>query len=121
MLLAGHYALCADRMFGIEGALCRLVGNQLDARHQAGITYLSNQRVIGQLGQTRFKQRSDGPHLAANIHALVNLDRLDAERTAERMAAIGIAVAESADLFRLRLHGFIHVVRHHHRAERRIG
>ena len=86
---------------GVEGRLGRLVGDQLDAGDQPDAAHLADQRVVREAAQPAC---SCGPTVRTwldDLPLLVDLQRLERHRRGNRMAGIGVAVAEGADLGRL--------------------
>src|SRR6185312_10946920 len=98
MLLRARDGIGTDRELGVEGLLSLLVLDQLDAANQADATNLANQRMLGKLAQAALKRRRDAADLGQNVALLVDLQGLDCDRRAHGMTAVGVAMAESADL-----------------------
>ena len=106
---------------GVEGAARRLVGHEFDAAEQAAGANVPDERVVGQAFHALAHDGSERAHALHDALATVDLDRLDAQRAAERMTAIGVAVAEHADLGRLVLHRLHDLVGQEHAAQRHVG
>ena len=75
----------------------------------------------GEAAQQALEQRRLGAHLADDVATLVDLQRLERHGAAQRVAAIGVAVAEHADLAGVLLHHVGHVLIDRHRRQRRVG
>ena len=97
-------------------ATSSIAGDQADAAH------LAHQRMVGEApAQLLLHVRADCADMLADVHLVVDLQRLDRDRRRHRMAGIGEAVAERADLVALLRQALEHALVHHHRADRQIG
>ena len=86
---------------GSERTLAGLVGDKFDAADQAEPARFADQRMLAERLQPRLELRRAFGGFFENTLARVDLDRLHRDRRGNRMAAIGEAVAEHADLFAL--------------------
>ena len=92
----------ADLGAGIEVLVRRLVGHQLDRGDQADAAHLAHQLVAGEAAaQLGLHVRADLADMRADVDLVVDLQRLDRHRRRHRMAGVGEAVAERADLVAL--------------------
>ena len=98
-----------------------LVGNQFDRSDQAFAAHLSYQRVVFVVPQTALHIGADLGGMFKQLLSTVNFQRLQRRRSRDRMARIGITVAENAELIAGFAHGFIHEAGHDSRAYGYIG
>ena len=70
---------------------------ELEPAHQAEMPGLADQRVAGEPVEVGGEARGDGADARGHVLALVDLDRLDPDGAGDRVAAVGVAVAEGAD------------------------
>ena len=80
-----------------EPGMGRLVPDQFDAGDQADSPDLADQVAASELAQPRLEPVLHAADMGADIHLAVDLLGLDGDGRGDRMAGIGIAVAERAD------------------------
>ena len=98
-----------------------LVSNQFDRSDQAFAAHLSDQRVAFVLSQTTLHVVADPSGMFKQLLPPVNFQRLQRRRSRDRMACIGITMAENAELIAGFAHSFIHEAGHDSRAYGYIG
>ena len=105
-----------DAGLRVERALGGLVGHELDGADEADAARLADQRMVAERGEPGLELRRLARGLLGDALARVDFERLERHRRRDRMARIGEAVAEGADLAALVEHRLVHRLRHHHAA-----
>ena len=86
---------------GSRALLAAPVGDELHRRHQADAAYLADQRVVGEgLAQGGLEVGAGARRVAGQVLALDDVERGVGGGSTQRMAGIGVAVAEGAELVR---------------------
>ena len=83
---------------GSNARFVALSATSLDRADQAESARLADQRMVGERLQARWKCGAIAPHMREDVVALIDFERLERDRRRDRMAGIGEAVAEHADL-----------------------
>ena len=116
-----HHRARRRRASDRTAVLASLVGGKLDRADQAHAARLADQRMIAERHQALLELRRACRRGLEDLVALVDLQRLQRDRGRDRMARIGEAVAEGADLAALGDQRLVHVLRDHHAGDRQIG
>ena len=122
MLEPGRRHLAMDARVAVDRLPGRAIGHELDADHQALAADFADIRVLAHaIDQRLLEIRADFRRVLDQALLLEYLEIGEADRAAHRMARIGEAVREHADLGRSVGEHAPHLVRHHDRRKREIG
>src|SRR5258708_25614577 len=120
---AARHGLVVDLVAGadrgeVERFLGLLVLHNLERTEHADAHRFADQRMVGKRLEVLLEDRAQPLGVAVQADLVIDLLRLERDRRRHRMAGVGKAVAEGADLVALALQRLVDLVVDHHRRDR---